>query len=90
MAGCVLYTMSYFTHPFVDSNAIGISNGTYRFPNYPEETQYNPSDKIKDLIRHLLTPNPHFRPDTYDLVPILEMWNHITTIPLNTDAIRRK
>lgn len=36
MVGCVLYTLSYFTHPFVDSNAIGIANGVYRFPKYPE------------------------------------------------------
>ena len=36
MTGCVLYTLSYFIHPFVDSNAIGIASGTYRFPKYPQ------------------------------------------------------
>jgi AP2-associated kinase len=43
MLGCVLYTLCYFTHPFVDANAIGISSGTYRFPKYPEETTYKVS-----------------------------------------------
>ena len=41
MTGCVLYTLCYFTHPFLDSNAIGIAAGTYRFPKYPVETKYN-------------------------------------------------
>jgi hypothetical protein len=36
MLGCVLYTLSYFTHPFLDANAVGISTGTYRFPKYLE------------------------------------------------------
>lgn len=62
MTGCVLYTLAYFTHPFVDSNAIGIAGGVYRFPRYPDETKYQVSDKLKDLIRNLLTPNPQFRP----------------------------
>ena len=35
MLGCVLYTMSYFVHPFVESNAVGIASGTFRFPSYP-------------------------------------------------------
>jgi AP2-associated kinase len=61
MVGCVLYTLAFFTHPFVDSNAIGIADGVYRFPKYPEETQYQVSDRIKDLIRNFLTPNPAFR-----------------------------
>jgi AP2-associated kinase len=61
MVGCVLYTLAFFTHPFVDSNAIGIADGVYRFPKYPEETQYQVSDRIKDLIRNFLTPNPAYR-----------------------------
>lgn len=40
MVGCVLYTLSYFIHPFVDSNSIGIAGGVYRFPKYPDETKY--------------------------------------------------
>lgn len=35
MLGCVLYTMNYFIHPFVDSNAVGIASAVYRFPSHP-------------------------------------------------------
>ena len=55
MLGCVIYTLCYFTHPFVDSNAIGISNGVVR---YPTSCKYKVSDKMIDFIRLLLTPNP--------------------------------
>ncbi len=61
MLGCVLYTLAYFIHPFIDSNAIGISGGVYRFPTYPDETKYQVTDKMKDFIRNLLTPNPVYR-----------------------------
>jgi AP2-associated kinase len=43
MLGCVLYTMSYFTHPFLDSNSVGIAAGVYKFPKYPNETKYQVS-----------------------------------------------
>lgn len=33
MLGCTLYTMCYFVHPFVDSGAVGISGGVFRFPD---------------------------------------------------------
>jgi AP2-associated kinase len=36
MLGCVLYTMSYFVHPFIDANAVGIAGAVFRFPSYPE------------------------------------------------------
>ena len=35
MLGCVLYTMCYFVHPFLDANAVGISGAVYKFPKYP-------------------------------------------------------
>jgi AP2-associated kinase len=35
MLGCVLYTMCYFVHPFVESNAVGIASAVFRFPRYP-------------------------------------------------------
>lgn len=83
MLGCVLYTLSYFTHPFLDANAVGISTGTYRFPKYPDETKYNVSDKIKDLIRHMLTPNPTFRPSALELIELLKGWGRISQVTLN-------
>lgn len=43
MTGCVLYTMSYFVHPFLDANAVGISGAVFRFLEYPSETKYEVS-----------------------------------------------
>ena len=83
MAGCILYTLAYFTHPFVDSNAVGIVNGVYRFPKYPQQTKYKTTDKINDLIRHLLTPNPTFRPSVQECLSVLYGWNTIKDVPLN-------
>ena len=83
MLGCVIYTLAYFTHPFVDSNAIGIAGGVYRFPKYPEETQYQVSDKIKDLIRNLLTPNPQFRPSVDQMIQVMNNWYTMSEMPLN-------
>lgn len=83
MVGCVLYTLCYFTHPFLNSNAIGIASGTYTFPKYPEETKYQVSEKMKDLIRNLLTPDPSFRPDAHQIQQIINNWFTLTKIPLN-------
>jgi AP2-associated kinase len=83
MVGCVLYTLAYFTHPFVDSNAVGIAAGVYRFPKHPEETPYRVSDKIQDLIRNLLTPNPAFRPSVEEAMQLVANWNNLPSIPLN-------
>lgn len=83
MVGCVLYTLAFFTHPFVDSNAVGIAGGVYRFPKYPEETPYQISDKIKDLIRNFLTPNPAFRPSLQEATAIVNNWYTMNEIPLN-------
>ncbi len=84
MLGCVLYTLAYFTHPFVDSNAVGIAEGVLRFPAYPNETKYKVSPKMQDLIRHILTPNPRFRPDIERILRILDTWDEIGEIPLNS------
>ena len=62
MLGCMVYTLGYFIHPFVDSNTVGIANAVFRFPKYPDETKYQVSEKIQDLIRLMLTPNPEARP----------------------------
>lgn len=75
MLGCTLYTMAYFVHPFVESNAVGIAGAVYKFPKYPEETKYNVSSKMQDFIRNLLTPNPNFRPSAEKMIEILAKWD---------------
>lgn len=66
MLGCVLYTMNYYVHPFQEAGKLSILNATYRFPDNKEV-----SDRMKDMIRHLLTPDPAFRPDIKEVLNIL-------------------
>ena len=86
MTGCVLYTMGYFIHPFVESNAVGISGAVFRFPEHPSETKYEVSNKMKDFIRNLLTPNPNYRPSCEKMIEILQRWDTLAAIPLNSEA----
>jgi len=83
MLGCLIYTLCYFIHPFIDANAVGIASAVYRFPS---ETKYKVSEKMKDFIRILLTPNPQNRPGIQELVKIIGQWDNLTEIPLNSEA----
>lgn len=80
MLGCVLYTISYYIHPFLDSSKLAISNANFRFK---EDNGKKYSEKLKDLIRHLLTPNPKFRPDIFEVCRILDGWDSLSQISLN-------
>lgn len=37
-------------------------------------------------MRHLLTPNPHFRPRVNEVLNLLENWDKLDSIPLNKVA----
>lgn len=78
MLGCVLYTLCYFAHPFVESNKLAISQALFKIP---KNSKY--SHKINDLIRHMLTPNPQNRPSITDILNITRTWNQLAAIPLN-------
>ncbi|KAM3142262.1 hypothetical protein pb186bvf_005671 [Paramecium bursaria] len=81
MLGCVIFTMCFFIHPFQESSKLAISTATYRIP---PSSQY--SQKLQDLIRVLLTPDPKLRPSIFDLEKILNNWDVINYIPLNPQA----
>lgn len=53
MLGCVLYTIAFYIHPFVDSSKVAIIDANYRFP--PDSPF---SEKLHDFIRHMITPDP--------------------------------
>jgi serine/threonine protein kinase len=55
MLGCVLFILNYQFHPFQDEGKLSIINAALKFPS-------NASEKMERLIRHILTPNPYFRP----------------------------
>lgn len=78
MLGCVLYTLCYFAHPFVESNKLAISQAIFKIPKDSRHSR-----KINDLIRHMLTPNPQYRPSIVDILNLTKMWSQLTEVPLN-------
>lgn len=56
MVGCVCFTLMYFKHPFYNASKVGIINASVI---WPEDSVY--SNKLKNLVRNLLTPDPKLR-----------------------------
>lgn len=81
MLGCVLYTLAFYRHPFVDCQKLGIVNARFFVP-----AKHQFSQKLVDLIRHMLTPDPAYRPSIFELQEILKNWDAIQTISLNKQA----
>lgn len=81
MLGCVLYTLVYFTHPFIDASKAGISDAAFRL------NKEKCSEKINDLIRNMLTPNPENRVTVDQILLIISNWNTYTQIPLNVVSL---
>ncbi|EAR98084.1 protein kinase (macronuclear) [Tetrahymena thermophila SB210] len=81
MLGCVLYTIAFYIHPFVDSSKLAIVDANYRFP---ADSKY--SQKFHDFIRHMITPDPSFRPTIHDVIQICENYDGISSVQLNPVA----
>ncbi len=67
MLGCVIYTLMFFKHPFVDSSKLGIINASYF---WPVDSVF--SEKLENFTRNLLTPFPDQRPSAEEIEQILE------------------
>ena len=78
MLGCVIFTLCYYFHPFVDSSKIGIINACFKIPS---DSKFG--EKLNDLIRHLITPNPKFRPNIDEVLKILNNYYQMPNINLN-------
>ena len=81
MVGCVLFTLMFFKHPFLNSSKMGIINASYF---WPEKHCY--SKKLENLVRNLLTPDPKFRYTARELADILDKWQDFEVIELNSMA----
>jgi serine/threonine protein kinase len=81
MLGCVLFTLMFFKHPFLNSSKAGIINASYF---WPENSDY--SKKLEFLVRNLLTPNPTLRYSAKQLEDILNNWHSFESISLNDMA----
>ena len=62
--------MCYAKHPFMDQSALAIINASYTFPN-----KAGVSEKMQDLIRWLLIPDPRERPKICNVLSNLNNWN---------------
>jgi len=81
MLGCMLYTMCFYKQPFQESSKLSIVNAAYTFPkdhNYPE--------KMIDIIRVMLTPNPRNRPSIFEMCDIFRDYFSIESVELNAEA----
>lgn len=80
MLGCVVCTMNFYVHPFQEVGKLAIVNANFKFP----ETE-RISEKMKDFIRHLLTPDPSLRPNIDEVLMILQNWR-TSSVELNVIA----
>jgi AP2-associated kinase len=62
MLGCILFTLCFAKHPFQDAQKLAIMNGQYNMSH-----DQDVSEKMQDIIRLLLTPNPTHRPTIAEL-----------------------
>lgn len=86
MLGCLVFTMCFAIHPFMDSGQLAIVNGDYQFPS---EKQI--SEEMKELIRWLLTPDPRERPEISSILDCLQKWGSpLSKIKLPPTAIEVK
>jgi AP2-associated kinase len=89
MLGCVLFALCFFKHPFQDAQKLAILNAHYFFPN-DNESKRRIGEKLRDLIRHMLTPNPEKRPDIFEVEDLIETWEDHDAIKLNEEAQKLK
>lgn len=66
MLGCILYTLMFFKHPFVEKSKLEISLAKFAWPSEPVY-----SENLENIVRNLLTPNPSLRPNAEELLDIL-------------------
>ena len=78
MLGCVLFTLMFFKHPFNESSKLAIVSASFF---WPVDSQY--SEKLENLVRNLLTPEPSLRPSASDIKNFLNNWENLPGIELN-------
>lgn len=79
MLGCVLYTLCFARHPFMDAQKLAILNAHYFIP---DEDHDRINEKLRDLVRIMLTPDPVKRPNVKTLLRILREWEELDHVPI--------
>lgn len=78
MLGCILYTLIFFKHPFMEASKLAIINAAFYLPD-----KFPCSEKLIDLVMHMLTPNPAQRPSANEISQILQDWDTLPSVPMN-------
>jgi len=63
--GCILFVMNYRYHPFQEEGKLSIVNTNVKYK------KNGTSEKMIDFMRHMLTPNPNFRPRIEEVLHIV-------------------
>ena len=84
MLGCVLYTLCFAKHPFMEAQKLAIINASYLMPSLEDEIRI--SEKMRDFIRLLLTPDPKKRPTIFEVLDIISSWNELQNINLSEEV----
>jgi len=77
MLGCILFALAFYKHPFQECSTLSIANASYFLPK-----KHNYSNKLENLIRNLLTPNPAERMNIQELLDLLMKYPMIHELPL--------
>jgi serine/threonine protein kinase len=86
MLGCVAFTLVCGQHPFQEEQKLSIINAQYQFPDKKPL-----SEKCKDFIRWLLTPEPSYRPNIMHVLSVLDNWqNAKINLPPCTQIIKQR
>ena len=85
--GCILYIILFKIHPFKDAQKFTIISAQYSFPQ--NANKYF-SEKILDLIRYMLCPNPEKRISSREIVLTIKNWDKINKIELPEECIKIK
>lgn len=78
MLGCILYTLCFYKQPFQECSKLSIVNAAFTFPK-----EHSYPDKLIDIIRMMLTPNPQHRPSIIEISNIFNDYFSIESIQLN-------
>ncbi|TNV80011.1 hypothetical protein FGO68_gene16116 [Halteria grandinella] len=81
MLGCVLYALCFIKQPFQDAQSLAIISAQYSMPEADHI-----SEKMRDLIRLMLTPNPEKRPTIWELEILVDQFDKMKEIQLSDEA----
>jgi AP2-associated kinase len=84
MLGCILYTLCFAKHPFQEGQKLSIINAQYGMPGKDENDRIG--DKMKDIIRVMLSPNPEQRPSIGEAESLFNGFDSLEEVKLSDEV----